>query len=131
MGARACWLYTGGPGAPASVTDFLAEVLRTPAGWAMAIVGCAVGFLFAVAALAVSVLSFPLVLDRHMGVPQAVASSVRFSRENPRAAATWGAVVAGLLILGALPALIGLAFVLPLLGHATWHLYRAATAPQG
>jgi uncharacterized membrane protein len=131
VAARAIWIFTLGPEAPASVTAFLAEVLTTPAGWAMAIVGCAVGFVFAVAALAISVLSFPLVLDRPMGVPQAVATSVRFTRENPRAAATWGAVVAGLLILGALPALIGLAFVLPLLGHATWHLYRAATAPQG
>jgi uncharacterized membrane protein len=56
----------------------------------------------------------------------AVATSVRVARENPGVIAAWGLIVAGLLVLGILPALIGLVVVLPVLGHATWHLYRAA-----
>ncbi|MCU0912695.1 MAG: DUF2189 domain-containing protein, partial [Rhodobacteraceae bacterium] len=114
VAARAIWLLTLGPDVPDSAAAFLADVVTTPAGWAMIVAGVAAGFVFAVAALAVSVLSFSLVLDRQMGVSQAVATSVRFTRENPQAVATWGAVVAGLLILGAIPVLIGLAFVLPL-----------------
>ncbi len=92
----------------------------------MIVLGCGVGFVFAVAALAISVVSFPLLLDRHVGVPVAIATSVEVLRRNPRVVLTWGAVVAFGLALGAVPMLLGLIVVLPVLGHATWHLYRRA-----
>jgi uncharacterized membrane protein len=76
--------------------------------------------------LAISVVSFPLLLDRDVSLAVAVMTSVQVARENPVVIATWGVIVAGSLALGSVPALLGLVLVLPLLGHATWHLYRAA-----
>ena len=111
---------------PASVSGFADQVLSTPAGWAMIVLGCGVGFVFAVFALAISVVSFPLLLDRHVGVPTAIATSVEVTRRNPRVVLTWGAIIAAGLALGAVPLLLGLIVVLPVLGHATWHFYRRA-----
>ena len=88
------------------------------------VVGIGVGFCFAAAVLSLSVISFPLMLDRHVGVRQAVRISLRVMRENPVTMAAWGLIVATLLVAGSLPFLIGLALVFPVLGHATWHLYR-------
>jgi uncharacterized membrane protein len=127
MTANLIFKLTLGTADPA-ITGFVAQVLTTPAGWALAVIGTGVGFLFAVAVLAISVVSFPMMLDRDVTLPVAVTTSVRLARANPVVIGTWGAIVAGLLVLGSLPALIGLVIVLPLLGHATWHLYRAAIA---
>jgi uncharacterized membrane protein len=124
--ADAIHTLTLGPEAPASLMALVGEALTTPAGWAMTVIGTGVGFLLAVAVLVVSVISFPLLLDRDVSLPVAVLTSVRVAQENPVVILGWGAIVAGLLVLGALPALIGLVVVLPVLGHATWHLYRAA-----
>lgn len=124
--ANAIHAVTMGPSSPASVAGFARDVLTTGAGWAMIAIGCGVGFLFAAVALAVSLVSFPLLIDRHVGVPQAVVTSVQVTRENPRIVLTWGAIVAAGLMLGALPMLLGLIVVFPVLGHATWHLYRRA-----
>ena len=70
-----------------------------------------------------------MLLDRNVGLPAAVVASVAFSLRNPRAVLTWGAVVAVGLTLGSLPMFVGLVIVLPVLGHATWRLYRRAVAP--
>ena len=90
----------------------------------MIVVGVGVGFLFALLALAVSVVSFPLLLDRNVGIGTAISTSMRVVAANPGAMALWGVIVAGGLVLGSLPLLVGLVVVLPILGHATWHLYR-------
>jgi uncharacterized membrane protein len=124
--ADAIHAATLGPDRVQGLGVLLAEAVSTPAGWVMIVVGTGVGFLLALAVLAVSVVSFPLLLDRDVSLPVAVATSVRVARENPGVIAAWGLIVAGLLVLGILPALIGLVVVLPVLGHATWHLYRAA-----
>lgn len=122
------WVYlaTMGPAAPASAAQFLRDVITTTQGWAMIAIGLPLGFLFAALVLVTSVISFPLLLDRPVGVPVAVVTSVRVARESPGTVALWGLVVAGALVLGALPFLVGLAVVMPVLGHATWHLYRRA-----
>lgn len=126
--ADAIHAATLGPERPASLMALLTAAVTTPAGWAMTIIGTGLGFLLAVAVLAVSVVSFPLLLDRDVSLPVAVTTSVRVARENPMVIATWGLIVAAGLVVGILPALLGLVVVLPLLGHATWHLYRAAVA---
>lgn len=126
MAANLIFALTLGPEPPASASAFLAAVFGTPAGWAMIVIGIGVGFLFAVAVLAMSVVSFPLLLDRDVGVVVAVVTSLRVARENPRVIAIWGAIVAGSLAIGTLPLLLGVVLILPLLGHATWHLYRRA-----
>jgi uncharacterized membrane protein len=115
---------TMGSQPPASIVGFVEDVLTTPAGWSLIVVGMAVGFLFAVLVLAISVVSFPLLLDRDITLGAAVRTSVRAVIANPGPMALWGIIVAGGLLVGSLPALIGLIIVMPVLGHATWHLYR-------
>jgi uncharacterized membrane protein len=104
--------------------DLTTLLFGTQEGRRMILIGNAVGFLFAVAVLALTVVSFPMLLDRDGGVAQAVATSLRAVALNPVPLALWGLIVAVLLLLGSLPLFIGLAVVLPVLGHATWHLYR-------
>ncbi len=128
MIADLIFTVTIGPDAPQTVMGFAQAVFGTAAGWTMIIAGMAVGFLFAVAVLAMSVVSFPLLLDRNVGLPVAIVTSVKVAMANPGPIAVWGLIVAGSLAIGSLPALLGLVLVLPVLGHATWHLYRAAVA---
>jgi uncharacterized membrane protein len=124
------YLATLGPGAPVSMDTFLNDVLYTSAGWTMVIVGCAVGFLFAAVVLVISAFSFPMLLDRDVSVRTAVRTSLSVARKNPGVMAVWGFTIAALLILGALPLLAGLIIVVPLLGHATWRLYRRAVTVE-
>ncbi len=131
VAAHWIWRLTMGPEPPTSPGQFALDVLTTPAGWAMVVLGVGVGFVFATAVLAISLVSFPLLIDRNVGVPVAVATSIRVARRNPRTVAAWGLLVAVSLALGAIPALLGLAIVLPLFGHATWHLYRRAVVAPG
>jgi uncharacterized membrane protein len=122
--AEAIWLLTLGPQPPASLASFAHGVFFTRAGWAMIALGLGTGFLFAVVVLAIGAVSFPLLLDRGAGLDTAVATSVRVLLANPGPMALWGLIVAAGLALGSLPFFLGLAVVLPVLGHATWHLYR-------
>jgi uncharacterized membrane protein len=122
--AYAIYLVTLGPEPPASIGSFVRDVFTTSAGWALIVVGVAVGFLFALLVLTISVVSFPLLLDRNVGLYTAVATSVRAVVANPVPMAAWGLIVAGGLVLGSIPVFLGLVIVMPILGHATWHLYR-------
>ena len=115
-----------GPEAIASTSAFAQAVFGTAEGWWMIVIGNLVGLGFAIATLAVSVVSFPMILDKDVNWGVALRTSVRVARHNPMTVALWGLIVVGLLILGALPALVGLALVLPVLGYATWHLYTRA-----
>jgi uncharacterized membrane protein len=124
----AATLGTTEPEATRSFSAFLEAVFTTSAGWTMIVVGNLVGLGFAIVTLAISVVSFPMLVDRPVEWGTAMQTSVRVARENPVTIATWGLAVVVLLVLGALPALIGLAVVLPVLGYATWHLYRRAVA---
>ena len=108
---------------PNSIGAFVSDLLTSPQGWAMILFGNLAGFCFALATLAISFISFPMVVDKPIDAGTAIRASIRAARENPRVVASWGVRVAGLLILGTLPAFVGLALVLPLLGYATWHLY--------
>jgi uncharacterized membrane protein len=124
LAADAIYDATLGPEPPVSLRSFLADVFGTGAGWAMIAIGLGVGFLFAVLVLAISVVSFPVLLDRHVGVGTAIQTSLRAVAANPVPMAAWGLVVAVGLVLGTIPLFLGLIVVLPVLGHATWHLYR-------
>jgi uncharacterized membrane protein len=124
VAAQAIYQMTLGPAPPASLASFVGDVLTTDAGWAMIGIGVGVGFLFAVLVLAISVVSFPLLLDREAGIDTAVVTSLRVVAANPAAMAVWGLVVAGSLVIGSIPFFLGLIIVMPVLGHATWHLYR-------
>jgi uncharacterized membrane protein len=126
--AMAIYDLTLGPEPPISITGFVHDVFTTTRGWEMIGIGIGVGFLFALLVLSISVVSFPLLLDREVGLATAVTTSLRAVAANPGPMALWGLVVAGLLVLGSIPALLGLIVVMPTLGHATWHLYRKVVA---
>ncbi|EAQ25197.1 DUF2189 domain-containing protein [Roseovarius sp. 217] len=138
MGIFAIWMFaatyiyniTLGPLPPLSVTGFLSDVLTTTAGWQMILLGMGTGFVFAALVLVISLVSFPMLIDRRAGIPVAVMTSVAVARRNPRIVATWGLIVAVSMTIGMLPAFLGLVIVLPVLGHATWHLYRAAVPKE-
>lgn len=116
------WLF--GPTPPSAIVDFATDVVTTPSGWALFILGNAIGFLFALTALITTVIAFPLLLDRDVGAVIAVRTSAKAFQASPVPILAWGFIVALGLVIGALPFLVGLAIVLPVLGHATWHLYR-------
>ena len=120
---------TLGPSPPASIAAFVGDVFGTGAGWALIGIGVGVGFLFAVLVLAIGVVSFPLLLDRDVSLGAAVWTSARAVAANPGPMAAWGLIVAGGLVIGSIPLLLGLVVVMPVLGHATWHLYRKLLPP--
>jgi len=122
--AQAIYSWTLGPGYTASFGAFAHGVFGTPAGLAMIGVGMAAGFVFALAVLLLGVVSFPMLIDRDVGVETALRTSVNAVMANPVPMAAWGLIVALALVVGSIPIFLGLVIVLPVLGHSTWHLYR-------
>ena len=128
----ACWEFSAqalyvslfGSTPPESITQFITNIFDTPQGWKLIAYGTAIGFVFAVVALSISVVSFPLLLDRDVEVPVAVLTSVRAVWENPFTMALWGLIVAAVLAVGFLLLFVGLAVAVPVLAHSSWHLYR-------
>lgn len=118
------------PAAPQAYVVFLKEVFTTPHGWALVIVGNVVGLFYTILVFSISVVSFPLLLDRDVGAAVAIKTSIRAVLANPLPMALWGLIVATLLVLGMAALIVGLAVVIPVLGHATWHLYRRVVAPE-
>jgi uncharacterized membrane protein len=113
---------------PITVAELGRRIFQTPQGHSLIVTGNAIGFLFALAAFALSAVSFPLLLDRNVGMAAAVVTSIRAILQSPFTMAMWGLIVALGLALGSLPFLFGLAVVMPILGHASWHLYRKVVA---
>lgn len=136
LGLFALWLFaayeinlaTLGPVVPPTLGAFEHDVFFTQAGRAVIVAGIGTGFLFALVAFAIGAVSFPLLLDRDIDMWIAIGTSFKAIAANPGVMAAWAAIVVGLLVLGSLPALVGLIIVMPLLGHATWHLYRKLVA---
>ncbi len=128
--AQAIYIANFGYGAPSSIHAFLDDVFTTSAGWTLIVVGTGVGFLFAALVLTISAVSFPLLLDRDVGAAVALLTSIRVVAANPVTMALWGFIVAVLLVIGSIPFFLGLTVVMPVLGHATWHLYRKAVEPD-
>jgi len=131
------WLYMAqliylglfGASPPESLAEFWTLLVTTREGAALAVYGLGVGFLFAFAAFALSVIAFPLLLDRQVSFLAAMATSIRSVMVNPFVMAVWAMIVVLLLAAGTAIFLIGLAAVLPILGHATWHLYKKVVEP--
>ena len=115
--------------ARATLMAFIDEVLHTPQGQTLMIWGNLIGLCFAIVVLATAIVSIPLLLDRDVGAAVAIQTSIRVVLHSPVVVAVWGLMVAAILIIGAIPLLVGLAIAVPLLGHATWHLYRKAVVP--
>jgi uncharacterized membrane protein len=128
----AAWIYesTMGPELPASMASFVRNVLTTNAGHNLIAIGFGVGLLFAILTLAIGAISFPLLLDRDVGVDAAIWASIQAFTKNPVTMSVWGLIVAAGLVIGSLPFFVGLIVVLPVLGHSTWHLYRRIVRPD-
>jgi uncharacterized membrane protein len=108
---------------PTSISEFLGMVLGTPRGWALILGGAVVGAIFGWIVLALSVASMPMLDDANVSAADAVSASWRAAHANKGEMIRWGLIVLGLLVAGSIPLFVGLAFVLPWLGYATWHLY--------
>lgn len=117
MGLRA---FTSG-------TDIV-TLFFTGNGPLMLLIGGAVGAGFAGVLFAITVAGLPLLLDREVDFVTAMIHSTRAVLANPAPMAAWGGVIAVMLFLGMLPYFLGLFVILPLLGHATWHMYRRLMA---
>lgn len=126
--AQGLYLALFGAEAPASISAFAGDIFTTQAGWMLMVVGGGIGFVFALVVLSISVVSFPLLLDRDVGVGTAIATSINAVRANPGPMVLWGFIVAAGLVIGSIPVFLGLIVVMPVLGHATWHLYRKVVA---
>ena len=154
-----CWLFAAqalyvsllGPAPPQSFTQFITTIFDTPQGWKLIGFGTGIGFVFAVLALSLSVVSFPMLLDRPIDaaeealdvgiehpvvaptidVPMAIQTSIKAVLVNPFTMALWGLIVAASLAIGFLLMFAGLAVVVPVLAHSTWHLYRKVVEPAG
>ena len=126
LSLMAQFLYRGlfGDELPVSVSELVTQLTTTRHGVGLVVYGVGLGFMFAVAALGISVVAFPLLLDKPASAATAVAVSIRAVASNLVVMAAWGVIVVAMLAAGATVFLIGLAAVLPILGHATWHLYR-------
>jgi uncharacterized membrane protein len=128
--AQALYQSLFGYAPPESVSQFVNDILTTSAGWTLIIAGNGIGFLFAVFVLTISVVSFPLLLDRDVGVMVAMHTSVRAVLRNPLVMTAWGLFIAVALVIGSLPFFVGLSVVMPVLAHSSWHLYRRAVEPD-
>ncbi len=131
----ALWLLTAmtlydtflGSASPATLTELFSLAFGSAAGWQLIIIGCGVGFLFSILVFAITIVALPMLLDHKCSLGKAISTSLQAVRKNLPAMAAWYFLVAALFVLGALPLFIGWAVVVPVVGHATWHLYRAVT----
>ena len=127
--AQALYVQIFGAEPPASITAFWNGIIGTEQGWNLILVGNAVGFVFAVIVLSTTVVSFPLLIDRDVGAVAAVETSIRATLVNPVPVALWGFIIAAGLVIGSIPIFVGLAVIMPIFDHATWHLYRKIVEP--
>lgn len=114
-----------------SVTEFARDVFTTPNGVLFLVIGNLAGAVIAFAVFSISVVSFPMLYDRDIDFVTAMVTSVRLVLKNKKAMLAWALTIGWLMAVSILSAFVGLIFVLPLLGHATWHLYRRSVAPHG
>lgn len=111
--------------------DHIAPMLfTTPTGWAMLIVGSAIGGLFAAFSFAISAFSIPMLLSKRVDALTAMGSSTALVWNNLPVMLTWGAIVIVLFVVSLGTGLLGLIVVFPVLGHGTWHAYRAVSSEE-
>jgi len=112
-----------------SFQEFVHVVMTTPEGWLFLALGHFDGAFLSLVSFSLTVVSFPLLLDRDVDFITAMITSVKAVFANPLTMIVWAAIVTGLMLLAVIPAFLGLFVVLPVLGHTTWHLYRRLVAP--
>lgn len=124
------WALFFGVTAFPGLDDVVGILLGTPYGWAMLTVGTAVGGLFAAFAFSISVFSVPMLLDRRVDALTAMGTSMKLVWNNLPTMIAWGAMVLVLFAVCVGTGLIAMIVIFPLLGHATWHAYKAMARPE-
>jgi uncharacterized membrane protein len=119
--------FLGTTGVP-PLSEVVPTLLFTPKGLGLLVVGTAVGGILASIVYAISAISVPLLMTREVDVVTAMLASLEAVLENPLPMALWGALIAGFILLGILTAFVGFVVAFPLIGHATWHAFRALVA---
>ncbi len=122
-------LFLGNAGSFASLQEFFRIVLTTNEGLLFLLIGNVIGAVLSLILFSITVVTFPLVLDRDVDFVTAMITSVRAVATNPVPMIGWAVIVVALLIISALPLFLGLIVTLPILGHTTWHLYRRLVVP--
>jgi uncharacterized membrane protein len=122
-------LFLGGAGLPAP-SEFVARLLFTPSGLGLLIVGSLVGGVLAATVYVVSVVSVPLLLVHRIDAVSAAMASVQAVRDNPKPMLLWAGLIGGFMALGCATLFLGLVIAFPLIGHATWHAFRALAAVE-
>lgn len=122
-------IFLGYTSMEATLEDFFRVILTTNEGLMFLLVGNIVGAALATILFSLTVVSFPLILDRDVDVVTAMITSVRAVGSNTGPMLFWAAVIGALLTVSILPMFLGLLVTLPILGHATWHLYRRVVEP--
>lgn len=113
-----------------SIEAFFNVVTTTPEGIGFLLVGTGVGAFISLVLFCTTVVAIPLLLDRDIDLITAIISSFKAVFQNPAPMISWGIIIVALTFLALLPAFLGLLVVLPVLGHATWHLYTRVVAPE-
>lgn len=127
--AQALYESLFGSSPPNTFNGLLAQIFYEPGGMTLLIGGSILGGVYALIVLCTTVIAFPLLLDRDVGAYVAVETSIRAVLKNPVPMLAWGLLVGLAVFAGSLLIFVGLAVVLPILGHATWHLYRLLVEP--
>lgn len=110
--------------------NFVEKIFFSPESLPFMVTGTVAGAVLSAAIFSISVVSLPLLLDRHVAVPVAIATSLRAVNLNRKAMALWAMIIAVFLAVGIATFLVGLVITLPLIGHATWHAYRDLVEPE-
>lgn len=115
----------------ASMTNVMTsfEVFVTGPGLIMLVIGTIVGAALAALLFAISVVGVPLLLDQDIDVVTAMITSFKATVENREAMIFWGLLIAGAIAIAMLPLFLGMILVFPMLGHASWHIYRKVIEP--
>jgi uncharacterized membrane protein len=122
-------LFLGMSGSASTLPEFINLVLTTNEGLIFLALGNIFGAILSLILFSLTVVSFPLVLDRDVDFVTAMVTSVRAVAANPGPMLSWAALIVALLVASALTFFLGLLVTLPVLGHGTWHLYRRVVEP--
>ena len=114
---------------PLPADDIVSMIVSTPRGVFFLVTGNLLGAVLATSIFSVSVVAYPMLLDRDVDFVTAMIASIRAVLANPLVMVGWGIFIATMLLIALIPMFLGLVVILPWLGHATWHLYRRAVVP--
>jgi uncharacterized membrane protein len=122
-------LFLGSRGLPPP-SEFVPTLLFTPHGLGLLVTGSIVGGALALLVFAISVISVPLLMTRRLDAVTAIATSLAAVRLNPKPLALWAGLIAGFMALAIATVFVGLVIAFPLIGHASWHAFRALVSEQ-